>query len=418
MRYNRRVHLTLIALGSRGDVEPYAALGAGLQAAGHRVRFATFRSFAPLVAAYHLDHHPIEGDAQALVGAAGANTLKLVFSFSGLARGYARDLTPLASLPTDGIICQLPGALYGYDLAEALHVPLFIAAVIPLTATSTMPVMGFPSLPINGYNRLTYKLAEQLVWTMFRSVINNWRVKSLKLKPSPFTGYFRNLDAQRVPVLNGFSPHLVPRPADWGDHVHLTGYWYSQSEKADSWEPPPDLVRFLQSGPPPVFIGFGSMPIKYPHIVLQVIHQAVHLSGQRAILHAGWSDLDSIALPSSIFPIKYAPYDWLFPQMSGLIHHGGSGTTHLAARSGVPSFVTPFVYDQPYWGRRLAALGAGVEPVPFLKLTINILREAIDRLTGDPAMRQAAATLGEKMKLERGIEDAVAVVERTLAVSR
>lgn len=412
------MHLTLIALGSRGDVEPYAALGAGLQAAGHTVRFATFRSFAPLIASYQLDHHPIEGDAQALVAAAGANTLKLIASFSGLARGYARDLAPLAALPTDGVICQLPGALYGYDLAEALNVPLLIAAVIPLIATDSMPVMGFPSLPFNGYNRLSYRIAEQMVWTMFRPVINHWRVKSLKLKPSPFTGYFRNLDAKRVPVLNGFSPHLVPRPADWGDHVHLTGYWYSKSEKHDSWEPSPGLVRFLQSGPPPVFIGFGSMPIKYPHIAMQVILKAIQLSGQRAILHIGWARLVPGELPPTIFQIDYAPYDWLFPQMAGLIHHGGSGTTHLAARSGVPSFVTPFVYDQPYWGQRLAALGAAIEPVPFLKISINKLRDAIDRLTGDISLRESAAKLGEQIKLERGIDEAVKVVEGTLAVSR
>lgn len=402
------MHLTVIALGSRGDVEPYAALGAGLQAAGHRVRFATFRSFAPLIASYHLDLHPIEGDAQALVGAAGANMLKLVFSFSRLARGYAHDLTPLASLPTDCIICQLPGALYGYDLAEALGVPLIIAAVIPLTATDTMPVMGFPTLSFKGYNRLSYRLAEQIVWTMFRPVINHWRVKTLGLKPSPFTGYFRNLDQKRVPVLNGFSPHLVPRPPDWGDHVHITGYWYP---KNDSWEPPPDLVHFLQSGPPPVFIGFGSMPIKYPHIGLQVIKQAVELSDQRAILHVGWGGLDATALPATVFRIHYAPYDWLFPQMAALIHHGGSGTTHFAARSGVPSLVTPFVFDQPYWGNRLAAQGVGPAPIRFLSLSINVLRDAIIQLTTDETMRQAAAVLGEKIKLERGIEEAVAVVE-------
>ena len=403
------MQITLIALGSRGDVQPYATLGQGLQAAGHRVRFATFESFAPLIAAHGLELHPIQGDAQSLVGGAGADMLKLLRSFSSLARGYATDLTPLVSLKTDLIINQLPGALYGYDLAEKLGAPLVIAGVIPLTASYTYPNLAFPAVPLPGYNRLTHRLAEQMLWGLFRSVINDWRQKTLGLQPSPFFGYFREMDRKRVPVLNGFSAHVVLRPPDWGDHVHLTGYWFPRDE---AWRPPPELESFIESGAPPVFIGFGSMPVRDPKRVTQIILDAIQQSGRRAILHAGWGGLGGQSLPANIFAIDYAPYDWLFSRMAALIHHGGAGTTNFGLRSGAPSLIVPFVFDQFYWGRRLAELGVGPAPVPFSRLAADSLALAIHRMVTDSDMRSRAAALGEKIQAENGLRQAIQIIEQ------
>ena len=403
------MHITLIALGSRGDVQPYATLGQSLQAAGHRVRFATFESFAPLIQSHGLELHPIQGDAQALVGGAGADMLKLVRSFGSLARGYAADLTPLASLKADLIINQLPGALYGYDLAEKLGAPLMLAGVIPLTASRTYPNLAFPPLPSSGYNLLTHRLAEQMLWAMFRGVINEWRQKTLGLPPSPFFGYFRELDRKRVPVLNGFSEHIVPRPPDWGDHVHLTGYWFPRDE---AWRPPAELQSFIDSGSPPVFIGFGSMPVRDPARTTRILLDGIQQSGQRAILHAGWASLGNEALPANVFAIEYAPYDWLFPRMAAIIHHGGAGTTHFGLRAGVPSMIVPFVFDQFYWGNRLEELGVGSPPIPFSRLSANRLAQAINRMTTDSAMRSRAAGLGETIRAEDGLARAIKIIEK------
>jgi len=409
------MHITLIALGSRGDVQPYATLGQGLQAAGHRVRFATFESFAPLIQSHGLELHPIQGDAQALVGGAGADMLKLVRSFGGLARGYAADLTPLASLKADLIINQLPGALYGYDLAEKLGAPLMMAGVIPLTASRTYPNLAFPPLPSSSYNLLTHRLAEQMVWTMFRSVINEWRQKTLGLPPSPFFGYFRELDRKWVPVLNGFSEHIVPRPPDWGDHVHLTGYWFPRDE---AWRPPVELQSFIDSGPPPVFIGFGSMPVRDPARTTRLLLDGIQQSGQRAILHAGWGGLGNEALPANVFAIDYAPYDWLFPRMAAIVHHGGAGTTAAALRSGAPSVVVPFFADQPFWAQRVHALGVGPKPIPQNQLTAERLAEAIHVAVSDPGLRARAADLGQCIRAEDGVARAVEVIQQYLSDGR
>jgi UDP:flavonoid glycosyltransferase YjiC (YdhE family) len=402
------MHITILALGSRGDVQPYAVLGSGLKYAGHQVRFITFESFASLVAELGLDFHPIPGDAQALVVDGGANTIGLVRSFTNLAKGYAQSLSDPHLGETDLIINQLPGGLYGFDLTEKYNLPMMLASVIPLARTSTMPLMGFPNLPLSAYNRLTYSVGEKVLWQMFRSVINEWRTKTLKLPPLPRKGYFAQLGTQKFPILNGFSEHVVPRPADWNEHIHITGYWFAEEKH---WNPPDDLLRFLDAGKPPVFIGFGSMPVKNPRRTTEIVLEALKRSGQRGILHSGWGGLGEISLPDTVLKIGYAPYDWLFPRMSMIFHHGGSGTTAYALRSGVPSCTIPFLFDQYYWGKRSADLGVGPQPIPFVKLTVEKLNQAIQAGTYTSEIQQSATDLGNKIRVENGIHTAINLIE-------
>lgn len=405
----KNMYITILALGSRGDVQPYAVLGSGLRSAGHRVRFITFESFEPLVAGLGLDFHPIAGNAQALVATGGADMLGLVRSFTSLAKGYSRDLSAPHLGETDLIVNQLPGGLYGYDLSEKYDVPMVLASVIPLARTRTIPLMGFPKLSLPGYNKMTYRLGEQIVWQMFRPVINRWRTHTLKLSPLPLKGYFDQLGTRRFPVLNGFSPSVVSRPADWNEHIHVTGYWFPEDA---SWEPPKDLLDFLDAGSPPVFIGFGSMPVRNARRSTEIVLEALRRTGQRGILHSGWGGLGRLSLPENVFEIDYAPYDWLFPRMTMIIHHGGSGTTAFGLRSGKPSCVVPFVFDQFYWGGRIAQLGVGTNPIPFKKLTVKRLQEAIQLGIHDRRMQGAAAELGRRIQAEKGIENAVDVIEK------
>jgi UDP:flavonoid glycosyltransferase YjiC (YdhE family) len=133
------MHITLLALGSLGDILTYTALGRGLKAAGHQVRLITFENFAGLIAKSELDFHPIHGNAQALVARAGASMLALVGSFSPLAAGCALDLSAPFLRETDLIINQLAAGLYGVDLAEKARIPMVLASVIPLARTNAFP---------------------------------------------------------------------------------------------------------------------------------------------------------------------------------------------------------------------------------------------------------------------------------------
>lgn len=413
------MHVTIIALGSRGDVTSYAVLGGALRRAGHRVRLATMQSFGGLAGRYGLDFFPLPGDAQALVQttattggiSGGKNILRLWAgiraSYGAMAKSWAERFSDLTLLETDVFINQLPGGLFGWDLAEKSGRPMLIAAVIPLAFTRTMPVMGFPALRLPGYNAISYRLAEQLVWSFFGPVVNRWRTRQLGLPSHPRGGYFAAL-RRNTPFLNGFSPLVVPPPPDWGPHIHTTGYWLPEQ---GSWQPPESLLRFLDAGPPPVFIGFGSMPVPDPAHTTKIIVEALRRSGQRGILHAGWAGLAQEDLPEHIYKIDDAPYDWLFPRMGMVIHHGGSGTTAFGLQSGVPSQVVSFTYDQPYWGRRIAALGAGTPPLSFDRLSAGALAESIQRGLHDPDMHLRTQQISAQLRQEDGLTKAVRLVE-------
>lgn len=413
------MHITIIALGSRGDVTSYAVLGGALRRAGHQVRLATMNSFAGLAERYSLDLYPLPGDAQALVQTAGAergfsgkqNILRLWAgiraSYGALAKSWAESFSDPTLLETDIFINQLPGGLFGWDLAEKSGRPMLVAAVIPLAFTRTAPVMGFPALRLPGYNAFSYRLAEQLVWSFFGPVINRWRIRQLGLPSHPRGAYFAQL-RRSTPFLNGFSPLVVPPPADWPAHIHTVGYWLPQQ---GDWQPPEALLRFLDAGPAPVFIGFGSMPVPDPAQTTKTLVEALRRTGQRGLLHAGWAGLAQDDLPQDIFMINDAPYDWLFPRMRMVIHHGGSGTTAFGLRSGVPSQVVSFTYDQPYWGKRVAALGAGPPPLPFNQLTASALSASIESALQDSHMQDRAAQIAHQLRQEDGLASAVRLVE-------
>jgi len=248
---------------------------------------------------------------------------------------------------------------------------------------------------------------------MYRGVINRWRKQTLNLPPLPIKGYFHQLGTEQIPILNGFSPSVVPRPEDWNEHIHITGYWFPEEQR---WQPPADLEAFINTGPPPVFIGFGSMPVKNPDKVTRVILNALDQSGQRGILHAGWGGLGNQLLPDNVYKIDYVPYSWLFPQMAMVIHHGGSGTTGDGLRAGVPTCAVPFLFDQNFWGERIAALGAGPNPIKQKNLGVERLKQAIQLGTDNPQIRQNAAKLGQKIRAEDGIKNALEVIEQVLKV--
>jgi sterol 3beta-glucosyltransferase len=204
----------------------------------------------------------------------------------------------------------------------------------------------------------------------------------------------------------------VPPAADWPGEPVLTGYWFLDEEAG--WSPPDELSTFLKNGPAPVYIGFGSMSNRDSRKTLDLIVAAVKRSSQRAVVAAGWSDLRAENSTPEVCVIKGAPHPWLFPRVSAVVHHGGAGTTAAGLRAGKPTLIIPHMVDQPYWGRRVYELGAGVKPIPRHKLTVEALAQRLSQLARDARIRDNAAVLGEKIRAERGVEAAVATIESLL----
>lgn len=417
--------LTIIAIGSRGDVQPIVALGRGLFDAGYTVRIVTLQSFEPMVRGQGLEFLPVEGDAQALTNEMmlagmkgnGLNLLSMyrgiMRAFGAITKSYQEAFAADALRDSDAILSQLPGGFYGYDLAEYLRVSYIALSVIPQEVTSAYPLSLLPmQFSLGGlYNRLTYSLGRQLAWHPFRTSINTFRAQ-LGLPPASFWwGNMRRMARECVPVIQGFSKHVIPAQPEWGGHVHTTGYWTLDET---GWQPSEALLKFLEAGDSPVFIGFGSMPVPDPRATTALILDALQRTGKRGILHAGWAKLGASALPYTVFLVDYAPYAWLFPRMSAVIHHGGSGTTGFALRSGFPSMVVPFTADQPFWGKRTHELGVGPLPIPFSKLKVENLAHAIHTMSRNTEMQRRAANLRDMMAAENGVLQAVAVVQRFL----
>jgi UDP:flavonoid glycosyltransferase YjiC (YdhE family) len=178
------------------------------------------------------------------------------------------------------------------------------------------------------------------------------------------------------------------------------------------WQPPQALIEFLESGPPPVSIGFGSMVAYDKETLANLCVQALNRAQQRGILLTGWGGLQYDALPESVLAVESVPHDWLFPRVSAVVHHGGAGTTAASLRAGVPTIIVPFLIDQPFWGKRVYDLGVGPSPIPRRKLTVEQLSKAITEAITDTNMKQRAAELGRKIRAEDGIGNAVNIIHR------
>jgi len=248
-----------------------------------------------------------------------------------------------------------------------------------------------------------------MMWQTFRSADSQARRRILGIPPASFWGPFESFNSGGATLLYGFSRHVIPVPADWGQSMHVTGFW--PLESPTGWEPPAGLREFLQAGPPPVYIGFGSMVNRRPEEATEMVLQALAESGQRGIISAGWGGLNTERLPKSVFPVGSIPHEWLFPRMAAIVHHGGAGTTAAGLRAGVPAVVTPFFGDQPFWGARIRSLGVGPSPIPRTRLNAVNLARAISAAVTEKGMAERAARLGDKIRSEDGIARAVEILE-------
>lgn len=427
MKTTSPLKVTIIAPGSRGDVQPYVALGAGLKDAGHTVRILTARDFHELVTMYGLEFWDMGGNMQAVAQdmqglLEQGNFLKILASMGKAAEQLVSQASRsgLAACQDADLIIAGPGGLFvGAALAEKLNIPFIQAFYFPFTPTREFPNALAPLPPGRlpaAINRLSHHLAQQMLWQNYRAADNKARREILQMPPAPFWGPFAALQRQKQTVLYGYSPQVLPPPPDWAEFIHVTGYWFLPPPP--NWTPPADLVRFLEAGPPPVYVGFGSMVNSKPEETTHLVVDSLTRAGQRGVLSAGWGGLQREALPETVFMIDTVPFSWLFPQMAAVVHHGGAGTTSMGLWAGVPAIVTPFMGDQPFWGRRVYDLGVGSQPIPRRQLTVERLAEAIRIAVSDTAMRERAARLGERIRAEDGVARAVEIITSTTEFSK
>ncbi|GAA2609923.1 glycosyltransferase [Actinomadura fulvescens] len=407
--------IVIFAAGSRGDIQPCVALGQALVARGDQVRLVASNRYARLALSAGLELAPLtadpteilESDAGQELLAGGRNPVKFLGGFRRILGPMAERLLSecLAACKDADVILGPTLGFLPQHIGEHLGVPWAFVHFQPSQPTGAFPHPFMPRARLLGAwaNKASFLAVDQIAWQLSRPFINPWRRDELRLSPLSPRGPMHKVRDERRPVLACFSPAVVPRPADWPSYVHVTGYWFLDEPE---WQPPGDLTDFLASGPAPVYAGFGSMVPKDADMTGRIVRAALRLAGVRGIVQG-----DPATSDDDILAVDDVPHSWLFPRMAAVVHHGGAGTTAAGLRAGVPTVVTPFFGDQPFWGERVAALGAGPAPVPFSSLTVPRLAAAIRRATGSQDIAYQAADLGLRIKAEDGVAKACALLD-------
>lgn len=419
------MNITFIAFGTRGDVQPAIALGQALQAKGHHIRILASSHFRVWVEQHGLQAAAATVDVQAVMESEGGrdwvehgnNPLRQIQVMKRLLdKGAWPMMTDAwdACRDADVIISSFTSDPYAVALAEklgakAISMPLQPALIATRSGAATMhgPRPNHESALNYWFGRL---LLETGPWQLIGAQVNRFRRAVLGLPPQTAA---QNVAARKqMLVVHAYSAHVVPHPPDWPPTYHTTGYWFL--DETNHWTPPPELVKFLEAGDLPVGLGFGSMTGRDPARVTRLVREAVTRSGRRAVLLAGWARLGGETVSPDIFLLESAPHAWLYPRLAAVVHHGGAGTTAAGLRAGQPTVIVPHMADQPFWGSRIHALGVGPPPIPRPRLTAENLGAALHRVATDSAMRQRAVTLGEKIRAEDGVGQAVRLIEAYL----
>ena len=401
----------IVTYGTEGDARPFAALCRALMDAGHEARLLADAVTLSSAKEQGVPTTALAGDirgalqsdqAISAVVATGARFNRTADALAHIANTHAevwlRQIVA-AGEACDALIVAGLAAFVGLSAAEYLGTRAIGAGMIPITPTRAFPSPFLPARLPRWLNRASHHLVDGMLWRAFRQATNAARLKvcGLPARQRAWTEH---------PMLYGVSPSLFPLLDDWPAHARLCGQWMRPSS---TWAPPPALAEFLAAGAPPIYIGFGSMAGFDRADLLNVVVEAV--AGRRALFYPGWSGIDTAMLPSNFLPIGDTPHDWLFPRCTLVVHHGGSGTSHSAARAGVPSVVLPFAGDQFFWAERLRHAGVAAGANDARRVDAASLEQDMGRADKETVRTQAHAR-GEKTRNEDGLAAAVSLIEK------
>ncbi len=421
--------ITLIPIGSRGDVQPFVALGCQLKHAGHRVRVATHASFAEFVRGFGLDFFPIGGDPERTLKELSPRLTSrnplvampaLLEVLSQLIikalRGVAEVITDRVQR-SDVIIASYPALFSAIEAAEEQRVSLLVASLQPVTPTAAREHVLMPS-PVFvppawrwAYNRLSHWVGDDVLFRTVRRQVDAARARELGLGPCT-EAPIRTVHTKRLPILYPFSPTLYEAPTDWPAHTHITGSWFL--DPVADFQPPAELRDFLEAGPPPIYVGFGST--QYGALpVLRLFRDALAKRRQRALFLMPELDATRIDLPDHILPIGNIPHGWLFPRTSAVIHHGGIGTISEALRAGAPQGIIHSSVEQAFWGRAASRIGVAPPARAARALGPAAAVALLNELLSDSSLRSRANLAAAAVRRERGTAHAATIIERVLS---
>lgn len=407
--------ITILTYGSRGDVQPFLPLSLGLMANGHSVKLAAPARFRDLVEEHRIDFAPLTGDPEDLsrrLNNAGYNFIKMLRELMDHAIDIGADIlrqTEEACKDADLIIHTFTHVVGAHTLAREMNIPDIHIQTFPMfTSTGDYPNVTLPDLRSHSLNRFTHKLSEKITWWTSQIGFEQVRRRAGLLKRKLYWPFDDDPLRLRTPILCAWSPSVLPASSDWFPRVHVTGYYFFPLNK--SYQLPMELQSFLQARESPVCITFGSMVNREAERIDQIVRESLKETGNRGIILSGWSGIRRQSSKDILY-LEAAPHDWLLPRCKMIIHHGGAGTISAGLRAGLPNIVIPFTADQPFWGKRVHAMGVGPKPILVKKLSAKKLTQAIIEAETD-FLRERAQLIGQKISAEDGVSEAVKLIEK------
>ncbi len=400
--------------GSRGDVQPFIALGGELVRRGHQAVVAARERYRALAEEQGVEFFPMPEDGseefmKAMAGAKGvSDMLPLSASYSrGILEQQFRSFGQ-ASRGADVILTKAISTMPAFHIAEQWGLPIFIAHIDPGFIPSEVFCMGGGKFQDKGkgINRL---IGHMMLFAFSLTVadrINAWRVQH-RMPPDRLARRNHASHLFRFPTFAVWSPLFLKRSPDWPEWYVQTGWWKLPRKKI----PDPRLRDFVLSKPPPLYIGFGSWDVHDKTPVTEMILEALRITGDRAVLMRDTVDQRK-EFPPNVLVADYPPHEWLFPRVKAAVHHGGAGTTGTASMAGIPSIIIPAFAAQAPWGHLVAEQKIGMM-LDRHGLQAEQLAAAI-REVDRPEIRSQARKIADLLWNEGGVEQAADEVERRL----
>jgi sterol 3beta-glucosyltransferase len=406
--------ITILTYGSRGDVQPFLPLSLGLMARGHAVKLAAPSRFKELVEGCRIQFVPLAGEPEDLsrrFNDAGYNFVKMVWTMMDHAIEIGADImrqTEDACKGVDLIIHTFSHAVGAHTLARERNIPdIHIQGFPMFTPTGDYPNVTMPDLKLRTLNYLTHVVSKKITWWTSKFGFEQVRRRARLPKRKLYFPFDDDPLRPPTPILCAWSPSLLPPSSEWGSNVYVTGYYFFSDNK--TYQPAIELQRFLDAGAPPVCVSFGSMINRDAERIDKIVRFALTQTNSRGIILSGWSDLKN-GTSGDLLYLDAIPHDWLLPRCKMVIHHGGAGTVSAGLRAGIPNIVVPFTADQPFWGRRVHAVGAGPKPILVKSLSEEkLIRALID--ANDQVIRKRAQDIGRRIRSEKGVQQAVSLIE-------
>ena len=406
--------ITILTYGSRGDVQPFLPLSLGLMARGHAVKLAAPSRFKTLVEGYGIKFVPLAGEPEELsrqMNNAGFNPIAMIRDFIQHAIEIGADVlrqVEEASKDADLIIHTFAHAVGAHTLAREMHIPDIHVQIFPMfTPTGDYPNVTLPDFKLRMVNRFTHLISQKIAWWIsvfgYEQVYRQGGLVRRRL----YFPFDKDPLRPPTPILCAWSPSILPPSKEWPSQVHVTGYYFFDTDHA--YQPPPELQNFLDAGESPVCVSFGSMVNRDAERIDKVVRDALAQTNNRGIILSGWSTVKNNPFDNLLY-LDAIPHDWLLPRCKMIIHHGGAGTTSAGLRAGIPNVVVPFTADQPFWGRRVHAVGAGPKPILVKKLSVVNLIHAIAK-ADDHVVRKRAQDIGQRIGSEDGVMQAIELIE-------